>query len=68
MLREKAERYLVTTSSYCVAGVALGDVALAWQACHLLTWQAWHIRHWAVSGGALGRVWRSGTLCGRRGT
>ena len=54
------------------------------QLCHLshttwspwrFAWQAWHLRHWAGSGGTLGRrlgtagrQWRRGTLRGRRGT
>ena len=33
-----------------VAGVALGDIYLCF------AWQAWHLRHWAGSGGALGRA------------
>ena len=39
------------TPSLCVAGVALGDIHLH------LAWQAWHLRHWAGSGGVLGRGW-----------
>ena len=35
--------------SFCVAGVALGDIYLH------LAWQAWHVWHWAGSGGAFGR-------------
>ena len=63
--------------SLCVAGVALGDIHVAWQ--------AWHLWHWAGSGGVLGfrcdavapqrfawQAWRLATstltLCGRRGT
>ena len=34
--------------SFCVAGVALGDIHLRF------AWQAWHLWHWAGSGGALG--------------
>ena len=34
---------------FCAAGVALGDIDLQF------VWQAWHLRHWAGSGGALGR-------------
>jgi len=49
-----------------VAGVALGDI------CLRFAWQAWHLRHWAGSGGALGRALggRPGraTLRGRHGT
>eukprot|EP00435_Cladocopium_sp_Y103_P025973 s3350_g6.t1 len=41
-------RYL---PSFCVAGVALGDMDLNF------VWQAWHLRHWAGSGGGLGRRW-----------
>ena len=37
--------------SFCVAGVALGDVYLR------SAWQAWHLWHWAGSGGALGPDW-----------
>ena len=48
--------------SFHVAGVALGDIHLRF------AWQAWYLWHWAVSGGALGRRWRRGTLRGRRGT
>ena len=48
-----------------VAGVALGDIYLCF------AWQAWHLRHWAGSGGALGRDLVAGdargTLRGRRG-
>ena len=35
-------------SSFCVAGVVLGDIHL-----HFV-WQAWHLWHWAGFGGALG--------------
>ena len=34
---------------FCAAGVALGDIDLQF------VLQAWHLRHWAGSGGALGR-------------
>ena len=34
--------------SFCVAGVALGDID------QHFVWQAWHLWHWAGSGGALG--------------
>ena len=59
--------------SFCVAGVALGDIYLrfAWQASHLVTstfvlWQAGHLWHWVGSGGALGPVFvagDAGALC-----
>jgi len=42
-------RHRGTLPSFCVAGVALGDIYLR------LAWQAWHLWHWADSGGALGR-------------
>eukprot|EP00435_Cladocopium_sp_Y103_P006690 s442_g2.t1 len=62
--------------SFCVAGVALGDM------CLHFVWQAWHLRHWAGSGGTFGglgrrasfawQAWHLATsavvLCGRRGT
>ena len=44
--------------SFCVAGVALGDIYLH------LAWQAWHVWHWAGSVARLVAVSRSG----RRGT
>ena len=60
-------------SSFCVAGVALGDIYLrfAWQASHLVTstfvlWQAGHLWHWVGSGSALGPVFvagDAGALC-----
>ena len=34
-----------------VAGVALVDIYLGF------AWQVWHLRHWAGSGGTLGRAW-----------
>ena len=34
-----------------MAGVALGGIYLGF------AWQAWNLRHWAGSGGALGRAW-----------
>eukprot|EP00435_Cladocopium_sp_Y103_P023491 s133_g5.t1 len=44
--------HLVTSApSLCVAGVALGDIHVTF------VWQAWHLRHWAGSGGGLGRHW-----------
>eukprot|EP00435_Cladocopium_sp_Y103_P035403 s101_g9.t1 len=59
-------------ASFCVAGVALGVMALhiVWQAalgnidCHFV-WQAWHLRQWAVSGDALGCRGRRIILRGR---
>eukprot|EP00435_Cladocopium_sp_Y103_P043304 s1657_g12.t1 len=51
---------------FCMAGVALGDICLrfVWHAgvalgdiCLRFVWQAWHLRHWAGSGGGLGRRW-----------
>eukprot|EP00435_Cladocopium_sp_Y103_P031357 s2403_g7.t3 len=30
--------------------------------------KAWHSQHWAGSGGALGRRWHRGNLCGRKMT
>eukprot|EP00435_Cladocopium_sp_Y103_P048090 s122_g14.t1 len=55
---------LVTPRLFCVADVALGDICLrfVWQAWHRdiclrFVWQAWHLRHWAGSGGGLGRRW-----------
>ena len=44
-------------SSFCVAGVALGDIYLR------LAWQAWHLWHCAGSGGALGRAGDAAALC-----
>jgi hypothetical protein len=38
--------------SFCVAGVALGDIQLPFA--------VWHWRHWAGSGGALGPDWSRG--------
>eukprot|EP00435_Cladocopium_sp_Y103_P006565 s5249_g2.t1 len=40
--------------SFCVAGVALGDISLRF------VWQAWHSRYWAGAGGGLGRRWSPG--------
>eukprot|EP00435_Cladocopium_sp_Y103_P042973 s645_g12.t1 len=37
--------------SFRVASVALGDI------CFHFVWHAWHLRHWAASGGGLGRRW-----------
>eukprot|EP00435_Cladocopium_sp_Y103_P075482 s7_g58.t1 len=48
-------------ASFCVAGVALGDIHVRF------VWQAWHLWHSAGSGDALGRVWRRLILRGRRG-
>ena len=48
--------------SFCVAGVALGDIRLH------VAWQAWHLRHWAGSGGAAGSRGLRGVSRGRRGT
>jgi len=48
--------------SFCVAGVALAALGWPlWQAAlgdiyRCFAWQAWHLRHWAGSGGALGRA------------
>eukprot|EP00435_Cladocopium_sp_Y103_P034025 s3120_g8.t1 len=39
--------HLVTS----VAGVALGDIHVSF------VWKEWHLRHWAGSGGGLGRRW-----------
>eukprot|EP00435_Cladocopium_sp_Y103_P022042 s3269_g5.t1 len=49
-------------ASFCVAGVALGDMELR------VLWQAWHLRHSAGSGDALGCRGRRLVLRGRRGT
>ena len=61
--------------SFCVAGVALGDIDLQF------VWKVWQVRHRARSSGALGSRWRRSTLwqawhlatstftlCGTRGT
>eukprot|EP00435_Cladocopium_sp_Y103_P035930 s1775_g9.t1 len=40
-----------------VAGVALDDISLRF------VWEAWHSRHWAGSGGGLGRCWLPVTRC-----
>ena len=59
----------------CVAGVALGDidVAFAWEACRLagstyVCVAGMGLWHWAASGGALRSRGRRGTLRGRRRT
>ena len=57
-------------AALCVAGVALGDIHLRF------TWQAWHklastvvLRgSHGIVGGRICRLWRRGTLRGRRGT
>ena len=48
--------------SFHVAGVAQPHIHLRF------TWQAWHSWHWAACLDWLGRLWRRGTLRGRRGT
>ena len=49
-------------TSFCVAGVALGDIGLPF------AWQAWHSRHWAGSS-FVWQAWHLATstftLCGR---
>ena len=48
--------------SFCVAGVAQTHIH------RRFTWQAWHSWHWVACLDWLGRLWRCGTLRGRRGT
>ena len=48
--------------SFHVAGVAQTHIYLRF------TWQAWHSWHWVARLDWLGRLWRRGTLRGRRGT
>ena len=48
--------------SVCVAGVAQTHIYLRF------AWQAWHSWHWVARLDWLGRLWRCGTLRGRRGT
>ena len=45
-----------TSMSLCVAGVALGDIDIAF------VWKAWHLFHWAGFCDALGRPWSPVTL------
>ena len=60
----------------CVAGVALGDIhpRFTWQAWHKtrihrrFAWQAWHSWYWVARLVRICRLWRRGTLRGRRGT
>ena len=48
--------------SFCVAGVAQTHIH------RRFAWQAWHSWHWVARLDWLGRLWRRGTLRGRRGT
>ena len=63
-------------AALCVAGVAQPDIHLRFTLAgvaqtHIylrFTWQAWHSWHWVARLDWLGRLWRRGTLRGRRGT
>ena len=58
--------------SFCVAGVALmvlcGALGALTHIYRRFAWQAWHSWHWMARLDWLGRLWRRGTLRGRRGT